>query len=88
MSCFLQHYDDYRASVVVQNSLLKTQLYSAATPATNKPGLAAPALANILNQDPKFLKPYGGSFGDYRLGSTSPARQRPSPWARCPPATC
>ena len=76
---FLQHYDDYRASVVVKNSLLKTQLYSAATPAANKPSLAAPALANILNQDPKFLKPYGGSFGDYRLGSTSPARQRPSP---------
>jgi len=75
----LQNYDDYQGTVSVQNTLLKTKLYAAATAAKNQPGLGATALNNVLNQDPKFLRPYSGGLADYRLGSTSPARQRPNP---------
>ena len=73
---FFQHYDAYKANVSVRNSALKTTLYNLAADAPNKPGLNAGVLNNLVNQDPKFVKPYGGILADYHLGSTSPARLR------------
>ncbi|NML67180.1 hypothetical protein HHL22_18400 [Hymenobacter sp. RP-2-7] len=76
---YLEGYKDYKATASVQNTLLKTKLYAGTTDALRRPGLAATALNNIVNQDPKFLKLYAGSLSDYRLSSTSPAYQCPSP---------
>ncbi|MGI4834264.1 MAG: hypothetical protein ACRYFK_12480 [Janthinobacterium lividum] len=76
---YLEGYKDYKATASVQNTLLKTKLYAGTTDGLRRPGLAAAGLSNIINQDPKFLKLYAGTDSDYRLGSTSPAYQRPSP---------
>ena len=82
---FLEHYDKYKSSVSIQNSVLKTQFYAAPADATpDKPGLGNPAYRNVLS-DPLFAKPLGGSFGDYRLGATSPARKRANPVGTVPP---
>lgn len=67
-----QHYDAYRSNVAIQNSLLKTQLYKAATDAANKPGLAKAGLSNIFS-DPKFIRINTAVSNDYRLASGSPA---------------
>ncbi|AMR27529.1 hypothetical protein A0257_10750 [Hymenobacter psoromatis] len=69
----LQHYKDYGSGVVIQNSLLKTQFYKAATDAAGKPGLAKAGLNNILNVDPKFVRVNTASSNDYRLAPGSPA---------------
>lgn len=76
---YLEGYQDYKATASVQNTLLKTKLYAGTTDGPRRPGLAAAGLGNIVNQDPKFLRLYAGTGSDYRLGSTSPAYQRPSP---------
>jgi hypothetical protein len=81
---FFDQYDAYKGSVNVQNSLLKTQVYAAATDATNKPGLGNPGYKNLLNKDPLFVKPLGSGFGDYRLGATSPARKVAGPVGTVP----
>ncbi|TDN39706.1 hypothetical protein A8B98_17160 [Hymenobacter sp. UV11] len=72
-----QHYDDYKSSVVIQNSLLKTQLYKAATDAAGKPGLLKTGLNNLLNADPKFVRINTASNNDYHLAAGSPALARP-----------
>ncbi len=69
----LQNYKAYSSNVTIQNSLLKTQLYAAATDAPNKPGLAKAGLNNILHMDPKFVRINTASSNDYRLMSGSPA---------------
>jgi hypothetical protein len=76
---FFDQYDAYKGSVSIQNSLLKTFDYAAATDATNKPGLGNTAYKNLINKDPLFVKPLGSGFGDYRLGATSPARKVAGP---------
>ncbi len=68
-----QHYDDYKSSAVIQNSLLKTQLYKASTDAAGKPGLAKASLNNIPNTDPKFVRINTASSNDYHLAAGSPA---------------
>ena len=70
---FLEHYDTYASNVALRNSLLRTKRYAATA------ALAAASTGNVLNSDPLFIKPLGSSYGDYRLGSTSPARKRASP---------
>ncbi|GAB3575648.1 hypothetical protein [Hymenobacter daeguensis] len=59
----------------VRNSLLRTQEYKATTDAAGKPGLAAPALNNLVNvPDPLFVRTtFSGSTADYRFQATSPA---------------
>jgi hypothetical protein len=81
---FLDQYDAYKSNVSIQNSVLKTQAYAAAVDAANKPGLGNPAYRNLVNKDPLFVKPLGSSFGDYRLGATSPARKLASPIGTVP----
>ncbi len=81
---FLDQYDAYKGSVSIQNSVLKTQVYAAATDAPGKPGLSNSALNNLVNKDPLFLKPIGSGLGDYRLGATSPARKRANPLSPVP----
>ena len=78
---YFDNYDKYKAQVTVRNSLLKTQLYGAATDAPDKPGLAAPALTNIVNQDPQFLRT---TKNYYRLNATSPAYKRANPVGTVP----
>ncbi|MDO7885476.1 hypothetical protein [Hymenobacter cheonanensis] len=81
---YLERYDNYKASVSIRNSVLKTQLYAAEADVAGKPGLNNPAYANLVNKDPLFVRPLGGSFGDYRLGSTSPAYKHASPVGTVP----
>ncbi|RZK43630.1 MAG: hypothetical protein EOO57_00070 [Hymenobacter sp.] len=68
---FLENYDEYKSAVAVQNTLLRTKLYAATTDAAGKPGLAATSLNNVVNSDPKFVRPYGGASADYHLGPNS-----------------
>jgi hypothetical protein len=75
----LEHYGAYKGNVTVRNSLLRTQSYLATTDAGDKAGLGNPAYGNILNGDAPFVRPLGGSFGDYRVSSTSPAYKRANP---------
>ncbi len=70
---FFDNYKDYKATVSVLNSVLKTQLYMATTDDTDKPGLNATAYYNLVNRNPLFVRPVGGSLGNYRLGAGSPA---------------
>lgn len=81
---FLDRYSAYKNTVSVRNSLLKSQLYKAAADAGDNAGLGNPAFTNLLNSDPQFERPQGGSFGDYRLRSTSPAYKRASPLGTVP----
>ena len=73
---FFDNYDKYPSNVSVQNSLLRTKLYAAATyTSPNKPGLSNPAYNNLFT-DPVFVRANTGSGrDDYRLKTTSPARQ-------------
>lgn len=65
---------DYLATVDIRNSILRTKLYLATTDVAGKPGLAAPALANLINADPLFKRTgVAGNRSDYRLQDTSPA---------------
>ena len=71
---FLDNNADYLASVSIRNTLLRTKEYQATTNAAGKPGLAAPALANLVNIDPLFKRtPLVSRRPDYRLQDTSPA---------------
>jgi len=79
----LEHYSKYKNNVTVRNSLLKSQLYKTAADAGDNAGLGNPAYANLFS-DPQFERPQGGSFGDYRLRSTSPAYKRASPLGPVP----
>ncbi|TPG62890.1 hypothetical protein [Hymenobacter nivis] len=67
--------DNYRSSLVVRNSVLRTATYAGTAFATaGKPGLADGALGNLLNTDPLFVRsPYSGGRPDYSLQATSPA---------------
>lgn len=80
---FLEHYSKYKNNVTVRNSLLRSQLYKAAADAGDNAGLGNPAYANLFS-DPQFERPQGGSFGDYRLRSTSPAYKRAGPLGPVP----
>ncbi|RZK10300.1 MAG: hypothetical protein EOO56_29390, partial [Hymenobacter sp.] len=57
---FLENYDDYGAGVSIQNTLLSTRLYAAATDAAGKPGLGRPSLHNLVGMYgfyyPKFKR--------------------------------
>jgi hypothetical protein len=79
----LENYSEYKSNVAIRNSLLKTQLYKGEADAGDTPGLGNPAYANVLS-DPLFVRPLGGTFGDYRLGSTSPAYKRANPLGPVP----
>jgi hypothetical protein len=81
---FFDQYDAYKGSVSIQNSLLKTFDYAAATDAANQPGLGNAAYKNLINKEPLFIKPLGSGFGDYRLGATSPARKVAGPVGTVP----
>ncbi len=63
----------------VQNSLLRTQEYKAATDAPGKPGLMAPILNNLVNvADPLFVRTaLMGGTPDYRFQNTSPVVSSP-----------
>ncbi|MVN78357.1 hypothetical protein GO988_18660 [Hymenobacter sp. HMF4947] len=75
---FFENYDDYKATVSIRNSLLRSKLYAgpadmAATATTAaKPGLANPAYNNLFS-DPKFVRLNTLSRNDYHLAATSPA---------------
>jgi hypothetical protein len=75
----LENYDDYKATVDIRYTLLRTKLYAAATDAAGKPGLGQASYNNLISNDPyypKFLKVYTGGRDDYRLGDKSPALDR------------
>jgi hypothetical protein len=70
--------DQYRNSISIRNSLLRTREYAAATDAAGKPGLGNQALGNLLNIDPKFKRPadrFADKY-DYRLDTLSPASNK------------
>jgi len=67
--------DNYRSSLVVRNSVLRTSAYAGTTFATvGKPGLGDAVLGNLLNTDPLFVRsPFGsGSRLDFSLQAISP----------------
>jgi hypothetical protein len=74
------NYDDYRAGVSVQNTMLATQRYAASADAAGKPGLARPDLRNLIAPYsytyPKFKRIGAGVDSDYRLDSSSPGLSR------------
>ena len=74
------NYDDYRAGVSVQNTMLATQSYAASADAAGKPGLARPDLRNLIAPYsytyPKFKRIGAGVDSDYRLDSSSPGLSR------------
>ena len=70
--------DQYRNSINIRNSLLRTREYASATDAPDKPGFGALTLNNILNENPKFKRSpenFGDKY-DYRLDTLSPASNR------------
>ena len=67
---FFDNYNEYKATVEIRNSLLRTKLYAAAID-----GMAHPSYNNLFS-DPKFLRVYTGGRDDYRLDRTSPALDR------------
>ncbi len=71
-----EKYDQYKNGVTVENSLLRTALYAAATDAPGKPGLGNQTLFNVLNVDPKFTRTNSGNRDDYRPGTGSLALGR------------
>ncbi|MBF9221601.1 hypothetical protein [Hymenobacter ruricola] len=75
---FLQNSSDPTYRLNITNNLLRTTEYQAATNATNKPGLGAPGLGNLVAvQDPLFKRtPISSGKPDYRLQDTSPAKNR------------
>jgi hypothetical protein len=70
--------NDYLPTLNIRNTLLRTKDFQAAANATNKPGLGALALANLVTEaDPLFVRTtLTSSRPDYRLQPTSPARGR------------
>lgn len=74
----LENNADYLATLNIRNTLLRTLDFQAATNAPNKPGLGAPALANLVTvTDPLFKRTaLTSSRPDYRLQDTSPAKRR------------
>jgi hypothetical protein len=74
------NYDDYRAGVSIQNTMLATQRYAATTDAAGKPGLARPDLRNIIApysyRYPRFKQIDAGIKNDYRLDASSPGLGR------------
>jgi len=76
----LENYDDYSAGVSIQNTMLATQLYAAATNAPGKPGLAQPSLNNLIGtyayNYPRFRNISAGRSSDYRLSAESPGLGR------------
>ena len=72
----LAKYEQYKATVDIRNTLLRTKLYAAATDAPNKPGLGQASLNNVLNGDPKFVRLFTPAGNDYRPGAGSPALDR------------
>jgi len=75
----LENYEEYKGGVNVQNTLLRSKLYAAATDAKDTPGLAKAGLNNTLNVDPKFVRPGAGANSDYRPNAnSSPALTRPA----------
>jgi hypothetical protein len=77
---FLDNYKDYGTGISVQNTLLATRSYAAATDAIDKPGLGRPSLNNIVGvygyTYPKFKRTSAGSNSDYRLTTGSPGLSR------------
>jgi hypothetical protein len=80
----LEHYGSYKSAVTIRNSVLKSQLYLAAADVGDNAGLGNPAYTNVLNGNAPFVQPLGGSFGDYRVTSTSPAYKRAKPAGTVP----
>lgn len=74
------NYDEYRAGVSIQNTMLATQSYAATVDAAGKPGLARPDLRNIIvpysYTYPKFKRIGAGVNSDYRLDISSPGLSR------------
>lgn len=74
--------NQYRSTLLVRNSLLRTQAYKAEADASDKPGLANAAYRNVLNVAPNFKRasdsqrPAYDKF-DYRLDTLSAASNRP-----------
>ncbi|WP_310394789.1 hypothetical protein [Hymenobacter sp.] len=86
---FLENNADPNYAFNVVNTLLRTKEYEAGTNAPGKPGLAAPALANLVNADPQFkrtpLSFLGGAL-DYSLLPASPVVTPKRPRAGAAPA--
>jgi hypothetical protein len=75
---FLDNYADYPTNVNISNNLLLTKEYQATANATNKPGLGAPGLANLVGEtNPLFQRTsLTSNKPDYRLKDNSPAKKR------------
>nr|GFD04826.1 hypothetical protein [Tanacetum cinerariifolium] len=77
---FFENYDDYSASISIQNTMLATQLYAAATDAAGKPGLAKASLNNLIGtysyNYPRFKRVTTAASSDYHLGDDSPGLNR------------
>ena len=85
---FLQNNADPNYTFNIRNTLLRTKEYQATTSAAGKPGLAAPALANLVNVEPLFRRTLlTSSRPDYRLMATSPATAPRRPAATAPGLT-
>ncbi|MDO7849132.1 hypothetical protein Q5H92_22405 [Hymenobacter sp. M29] len=78
---------DPNYTINIRNTLLRTKDFQAATNATNKPGLGATALANLVTvADPLFVRTtLTSSRPDYRLQDTSPAKRRMPYTSASPP---
>ncbi|WP_201984386.1 hypothetical protein [Hymenobacter rubidus] len=76
---YMENNADYLSTINIRNTLLRTKDYAAATNATDKPGLGAPGLFNLVAvADPLFKRTtLTSSRPDYRLQDTSPAKKRP-----------
>jgi hypothetical protein len=76
----LVNYDSYSAGISIQNTMLATQSYAAATDDKNKPGLARASLNNLIGtysyNYPKFKRVTTASSSDYRLDKDSPGLGR------------
>ncbi|GGF02138.1 hypothetical protein [Hymenobacter cavernae] len=73
--------DNYKNSLSVRNSLLRTTAYQAATDAPDKPGLGRADYQNVLNQPPNFKRASDSEIPaydklDFRLNTPSPASNR------------
>jgi hypothetical protein len=70
--------NDYLSSLNIRNTLLRTTDFQATTNATNKPGLGASGLANLVTvADPLFKRTtLTSNRPDYHLQDISPARRR------------
>ena len=72
---FFENYDNYKSTVSIQNTMLRTKLYAA----TGNPDLTLAGLNNLISSDPlypKFKQTYTTATNDYHLGATSPGLNR------------